>query len=92
MLSVTVVPSRLPPASSAHPETPSVTLLPSAGCTLQSQAGAGRRGQLPSEAQSSQAPASSSPDPGDEARGHVLSLNPSRRNSSCATAREELSH
>lgn len=89
---MTVVPSHLPLASSGHPATPSATPLPSAGCTLQSQAGAGRRGQLPSESQSSQAPASSSLDPGDEARRQVLSLGPSMGNSSCATATGELSH
>lgn len=89
---MTVAPSHLPPASSGHPATPSGTLLPSAGCTLQSQAGAGRRGQLPSESLSNQAPTSSSPDPGDEARARVLSLSPSRRDRSCATATEELSH
>lgn len=51
MLFVTVVPSRSPPASSGHPATPSDILLPSADCTLQSRAGAGRRGQPHSESQ-----------------------------------------
>lgn len=47
MLFVTVAPSLSPPASPVRPALPSATLLPSAGCTLQSPAGVGRRGHSP---------------------------------------------
>lgn len=86
---MTVVPSRWPPASSGHPATPSDTLLPNAGCTLQSQAGAGRRGQPRSEPQSRQAP-TRAPQTLEMRQEVVLSLTLPRGNRSCATAREEL--
>lgn len=62
MLFVTVAPSLSPPASPGRPALPSATLLPSAGCTLQSPAGVGRRGQpLPASDRASELPASTSP-------------------------------
>lgn len=59
---MTVAPSLSPPASPGRPALPSATLLPSAGCTLQSPAGVGRRGQpLPASDRASELPASTSP-------------------------------
>lgn len=65
MLFVTVAPSLSPPASPDHPALPSATLLPSVGCTLQSPAGVGRRGQRPPASdRAAELPALTSPVPG----------------------------
>lgn len=99
---VTVAPSLSPPASPGHPALPSATLLPSADCTLQSLAGVGRRGQCPPASdRAAKLPHLNQPSPwttegnqrrGDEARV-LCPLHPSPwRDSSCTTAREELSH
>lgn len=102
MLFVTVAPSLSPPASPGRPALPSATLLPSAGCTLQSRAGVGRRGQLPPASdRAAGLPTSTSPVPGSlkgtsregTRRGaHALGFVSPWRDSSYTTAREQLSH
>lgn len=99
---MTVAPSLSPPASPGRPALPSATLLPSAGCTLRSPAGVGKRGQLPPASdRAAGLPTSTSPVPGspkgtgrEEARqgAHALGIVLPWRFGRYTTAREQLSH